>query len=65
MPWLHTLGGLAFVAAVAVGLTLLLSSRPVLTVFRPVVEPKLDWLFRLRRDRDNDADRDRQPVSTQ
>lgn len=49
LPWLHTLGGVAAVIAIALALTLLLSSRPVVTVFRPVVEPKLDWLFRLRR----------------
>ena len=52
VPWLHTLGGVALVIAIALGLTLLLSSRPVVTLFRPVVEPKLTWLFRLRKDRD-------------
>lgn len=46
--WLHTLGGLVVTVAAAVALTVLLSSHPVRVLFRPVVEPKLPWLFRRR-----------------
>ena len=44
--WLHTLAGAGTMIAGAIVVTLLLSSRPVVTIFRPVVEPKLTWLFR-------------------
>ncbi|MQA05792.1 MAG: acyltransferase family protein [Streptosporangiales bacterium] len=38
--------GLLLVVAVALGVTLLLSSRPVRFLARPFVEPRLNWLFR-------------------
>lgn len=46
MPWLHTLAGAAVVIGCALAVTLILSSPPVVRVFRPVVEPRLTWLFR-------------------
>lgn len=46
--WLHTIPGTGLVIALAVGLTFLLATRPVVQLARPAVEPRLDWLFRLR-----------------
>lgn len=44
--WLHSLAGAAVVIAGALAVTLILSSPPVVRLFRPIVEPKLTWLFR-------------------
>ncbi|MBO0827885.1 MAG: acyltransferase family protein [Streptosporangiales bacterium] len=44
--WLHSLAGAAVVVVGALAVTLVLSSPPVVRIFRPVVEPKLTWLFR-------------------
>lgn len=40
--------GIVVLAAVAAALTALLSMRWVSTVFRPIVEPPIDWIFRPR-----------------
>ncbi|MEV5608967.1 acyltransferase family protein [Streptomyces sp. NPDC052225] len=45
-PWLHTPAGELAVTAVAVGGITLLCTPPVRTVFRYVVEPRMDWAFR-------------------
>jgi fucose 4-O-acetylase-like acetyltransferase len=44
--FLHTLAGAAVVIGGALVVTLILSSPPVVRLFRPIVEPKLTWLFR-------------------
>lgn len=41
-----TVGGPAIVTLLGLVLTPVLASRPVRWVFRPVVEPRLDWVFR-------------------
>lgn len=41
----HTPAGELLVTVFGVGLALVLTSPPVRRVFRPVVEPKLDWAF--------------------
>lgn len=46
VPWMHTLLGAGICAAAALVVTLVLSSKPVLALFRPLVEPRLTWLFR-------------------
>lgn len=48
IPWVHTPLGVLALAGCALGLTLILASPPVRTLFRPVVEPRLEWLFRRR-----------------
>ncbi len=40
--------GIVVLAAVAAALAALLSMRWVSTVFRPIVEPRIDWIFRPR-----------------
>ncbi|MDI3417506.1 acyltransferase family protein [Streptomyces luteolus] len=45
-PWLHTPPGALAVTALALGGIALLCSAPVRRVFRPVVEPRVPWLFR-------------------
>jgi fucose 4-O-acetylase-like acetyltransferase len=52
-PWLHTpLGELAVTVVAVTGITLLCTA-PVRRVFRPVVEPAMDWAFRpTRRERE-------------
>lgn len=42
----HTPGGELVVTALGVGLALLLMSPPVRELFRPLMEPRLDWAFR-------------------
>lgn len=37
--------GVLILAVVALGITALLSMRWVSTVFRPIIEPKLDWIY--------------------
>ncbi|HEX6446324.1 MAG TPA: acyltransferase family protein [Streptosporangiales bacterium] len=44
--FLHTLAGAAVVIGGALVVTLVLASPPVVRLFRPIVEPKLNWLFR-------------------
>lgn len=44
--FLHTPAGAVLVSAAAVALALALCTRPVRTVFRPLVEPELAWAFR-------------------
>lgn len=44
--WLHSALGVIIVIAVGFGLTYLLSLASVQRLFRPVVEPRLDWMFR-------------------
>ncbi|MQA02655.1 MAG: acyltransferase family protein [Streptosporangiales bacterium] len=44
-PWLHTVAGTGLVVLLAVAVTLLLSSPPVVRLARPFVEPRLDWLL--------------------
>ncbi|MQA78348.1 MAG: acyltransferase family protein [Streptosporangiales bacterium] len=49
IAWIQTpLGVLALVGGALV-LTLILASPPVRALFRPVVEPRLEWLFRSQR----------------
>lgn len=44
--WVHSMVGVLVVVALGVGLTYLLSTPRVQRFFRPVVEPRLDWMFR-------------------
>ncbi|WP_141887043.1 acyltransferase family protein [Leucobacter komagatae] len=37
--------GIVLLTAIAAGIAVLLSTKPVSVVFRPIVEPKLDWMF--------------------
>ena len=37
--------GIVLLTAIAAGIAVLLSTKPVSAVFRPIVEPKLDWMF--------------------
>lgn len=53
--WLHSLAGTVVVIAGALVVTLILSSPPVVKIFRPVVEPKLTWLFRRAEARKTEA----------
>lgn len=46
--WVHTPLGVLALVGCALVLTLILASPPVRTLFRPVVEPRLEWLFRRR-----------------
>ncbi|GAB2613782.1 acyltransferase family protein [Streptomyces capparidis] len=46
--FVHTPLGAVTVTAIAVAVALLLCSPPVRAVFRPVVEPRLDWAFKRR-----------------
>lgn len=43
--WLHSSLGVLAVAAFAAAATVVLASAPVRTAFRPLVEPRLDFLF--------------------
>lgn len=49
-PWLHTTPGRLAVTAAAVALVTALCSRPVRSVFRCVVEPRVEWMFTPRDD---------------
>lgn len=44
--WLHSPLGIVAVVAFGFGVTVVLSSAPVRAFFRPLVEPRLEWLFR-------------------
>ncbi|MBA0127647.1 acyltransferase family protein [Haloechinothrix sp. YIM 98757] len=46
MDWLHTPSGVAVTVLLGLVLTIVLASGPVRSLFRPLVEPRLDWLFR-------------------
>ncbi|MEU7019567.1 acyltransferase family protein [Streptomyces sp. NPDC046203] len=45
-PFVQGTPGLAVLTAVSVALAVLLCTRPVRTLLRPLVEPRLAWLFR-------------------
>ncbi|MER5950126.1 acyltransferase family protein [Streptomyces sp. NPDC001904] len=45
-PWLHTPAGEVAVTVAAVALITVLCTEPVRRVFRPVVEPRMEWAFR-------------------
>ncbi|SNR57034.1 Fucose 4-O-acetylase [Haloechinothrix alba] len=46
VEWLHTPSGVAVTVLLGLVLTVVLASGPVRSLFRPLVEPRLDWLFR-------------------
>ncbi|MQA61442.1 MAG: acyltransferase [Actinophytocola sp.] len=48
--WLHTPLGVVAIVAFGFGVTVVLSSAPVRALFRPLVEPRLEWLFRRETD---------------
>ncbi|MFD7923684.1 acyltransferase family protein, partial [Streptomyces sp. NPDC059740] len=47
-PWLHTAWGMLAVTLLAAALVTTLCTPPVQRLFRPVMEPKLNWAFRER-----------------
>lgn len=64
LAWVDTPGGRVVVTVIAAVVGVVLCTTPVRTVFRPLIEPKAEWLFRqdataLARERERGGERQR------